>query len=277
MPSTDCACFRSKAGAPPKLKSRFVRVGAVPSSKYSLRRTPFRRRFRRDGVSYGRRVGLLRNSRKTERGAKQFLTRLEVRAAPFALLMNQILTAVRDESADEDSATGAMWSLAAPQFFQVMAQRRVRTCSDDSDDSQESGSQRYWVVKRPMRKLWTFFSTLAAIAILATVMAAVSQTPLKAQNGGAAPKNLRVLTPENLMAQMQTFPAALGVEAQGGCNYCHDADRSLDTKPTKVKARQMIEMVADINSKFGDQKVHVTCWTCHLGSTKPEIARTPKL
>jgi hypothetical protein len=43
-----------------------------------------------------------------------------------------------------------------------------------------------------------------------------------------------------------------------------------------VKARQMIEMVADINAKFGDGKIHVTCWTCHLGSTKPEIARTPK-
>jgi hypothetical protein len=78
------------------------------------------------------------------------------------------------------------------------------------------------------------------------------------------------------MAQMQTFPVALGVENQGGCNYCHEADRSLDTKPTKVKARQMIEMVADINAKFGDGKVHVTCWTCHLGSTKPETARVPK-
>jgi hypothetical protein len=29
---------------------------------------------------------LLRNSRKTERGAKQFLIRMAVRAAPFALL-----------------------------------------------------------------------------------------------------------------------------------------------------------------------------------------------
>jgi hypothetical protein len=127
-----------------------------------------------------------------------------------------------------------------------------------------------------MRKLWTLFSTLAASAILATVMVTVPQTPLNAQ-GKNAPKNLKVLTPENFMAQMQTFPVALGVENQGGCNFCHEADRSLDTKPTKVKARMMLEMVADINAKFGDGKVHVTCWTCHLGSTKPEIARTPKL
>jgi len=127
-----------------------------------------------------------------------------------------------------------------------------------------------------MRK-FNLFSTLAAMAILATVM--VPQTPLNAQGkdgGKNAPKNLKVLKPENFMALMQTFPVALGVENQGGCNFCHEADRSLDTKPTKVKARQMIEMVADINAKFGDGKVHVTCWTCHLGSTTPEIARVPK-
>jgi len=128
-----------------------------------------------------------------------------------------------------------------------------------------------------MRKVWNFFSTLGALAILATVM--VPQTPLNAQGKGEgknAPRNLKVLTPENLRAQMQTFPIALGVENQGGCTFCHEADRSIDTKPTKVKARQMIEMVADINAKFGEQKVHVTCWTCHQGSTKPEIARIPK-
>ena len=131
-----------------------------------------------------------------------------------------------------------------------------------------------------MRKLWNLFSMLATMAILAASMVTVSQIPLKAQGKGGGkngpPKNLKVLTPENLKAQMQTFPAALGVENQGGCNFCHEADRSLDTKPTKVKARQMIELVADINAKFGDGQVHVTCWTCHLGSTMPEIARKTK-
>ena len=125
-----------------------------------------------------------------------------------------------------------------------------------------------------VRKHWNLFSVLAATAILATVM--VPRIPLIAQ-GQNAPKNLKVLTPENYMALMQTFPVALGVENQGGCNFCHEADRSLDTKPTKVKARQMIEMAAEINAKFGDGKIHVTCWTCHLGSTTPEIARIPRL
>jgi hypothetical protein len=133
----------------------------------------------------------------------------------------------------------------------------------------------------PMRRLRNLFSTLAAVlvtaAILTAIMVTVPQTPLDAQGGKNAPKNLKVLTPENFMAQMQTFPVALGVEKQGGCNFCHEADRSLDTKPTKVKARMMLEMVADINAKFGDGKVHVTCWTCHLGSTMPEIAMKLKL
>ena len=38
---------------------------------------------------------LLRNSRKTECGAKQFLTRAVVRAAPFALLSNRPQNGVR--------------------------------------------------------------------------------------------------------------------------------------------------------------------------------------
>jgi hypothetical protein len=131
----------------------------------------------------------------------------------------------------------------------------------------------------PVRRLRNVFSILAATAILAAIMVTVPQTRLNAQGkgrGNGPPKNLKVLTPENFMAQMQTFPVALGVESQGGCNFCHEADRSLDTKPAKVKARMMLEMVADINAKFGDGKVHVTCWTCHLGSTTPEIARVPK-
>ena len=133
----------------------------------------------------------------------------------------------------------------------------------------------------PMRKFWNICSPLAAVTIVGAVMLMAPQTPLNAQgNGGGKngpPKNLKVLTPENLTAQMQTFPAALGVENQGGCNYCHEADRSLDTKPAKVKARTMLEMVRDINAKFGDGQVHVTCWTCHQGSIMPEIARKPKL
>jgi hypothetical protein len=124
-----------------------------------------------------------------------------------------------------------------------------------------------------MQKFWKFFAMVAAVAILTTVI--FPQTSLDAQEKGkAAPKNLKVLKPENFMEQMTTFPAALGVESQG-CNFCHEADRSLDT-PMKVKAREAIQLTADINKTLGDDKVRVTCWTCHRGSEIPETARIAK-
>lgn len=96
-------------------------------------------------------------------------------------------------------------------------------------------------------------------------------TPFSA--GGAAvvsASNLKVLTAQNVEITMQNITFALGLR----CIDCHDVnDLSLDTKPEKLKARMMLEMVRDINAKFGDDKTHVTCWTCHRGSTKPEVAR----
>jgi hypothetical protein len=91
--------------------------------------------------------------------------------------------------------------------------------------------------------------------------------------GGAAvvsAANLKVLTAENVEITMQNITFALGVR----CIDCHDVtDLSLDTKPQKLKARMMLEMVRDINAKFGDGKTHVTCWTCHRGSTQPQVSR----
>jgi cytochrome c553 len=90
--------------------------------------------------------------------------------------------------------------------------------------------------------------------------------------GGAAvvsAANLKVLTAENVEITMQNITFALGLR----CIDCHDVnDLSLDTKPKKAKARMMLEMVRDINAKFGDGKTHVTCWTCHRGSTEPQAS-----
>jgi Photosynthetic reaction centre cytochrome C subunit len=61
---------------------------------------------------------------------------------------------------------------------------------------------------------------------------------------------------------------ALGV----GCGFCHiGGDFAKDDKPTKVKARQMIQMVRDINARNFDGKVKVTCMTCHRGTTTPQV------
>ena len=71
------------------------------------------------------------------------------------------------------------------------------------------------------------------------------------------------LTAQNVEITMQNITFALGLR----CIDCHEMnDLALDTKPQKVKARMMLEMVRDINAKFDDGKTHVTCWTCHRGA-----------
>jgi Photosynthetic reaction centre cytochrome C subunit len=85
----------------------------------------------------------------------------------------------------------------------------------------------------------------------------------------APPKNLKVLPADaNLIPTMRAAAAGLGVM----CTFCHVEDRSSDEKPEKLTARMMFQMVADINSKFPDGKVHVTCYTCHRGAEMPLTA-----
>ncbi|HEX4138514.1 MAG TPA: c-type cytochrome [Bryobacteraceae bacterium] len=85
----------------------------------------------------------------------------------------------------------------------------------------------------------------------------------------APPKNLKVLPADaNLIPTMRAAAAGLGVM----CTFCHVQDRSSDEKPEKLTARMMFQMVNDINSKFPDGKVHVTCYTCHRGAEMPLMA-----
>jgi hypothetical protein len=84
-----------------------------------------------------------------------------------------------------------------------------------------------------------------------------------------APKNLKLLTPEELMPAMHAFRTALGVK----CDFCHvPNDYASDDKPHKEIARKMIVLARDINSKFPDGKMHVSCFTCHRGAEEPLMA-----
>jgi len=87
---------------------------------------------------------------------------------------------------------------------------------------------------------------------------------------------LRELSVDDFMGAMGVISAALGYD----CSNCHPGagyDKvswTADTMPTKVMARRMIDMVAEINranfgagSQAGSQKV--TCWTCHHGRDIP--------
>jgi photosynthetic reaction center cytochrome c subunit len=118
-----------------------------------------------------------------------------------------------------------------------------------------------------MRKLTWSFVVLAALAV---------PTFLLAQEGGGKKKgndaftgnykNLKVLKPEQVQPVMMATRAGLGQQ----CSFCHvQGDWANDSKPEKATAVMMISMVADINAKFADGKMHVTCYTCHRGEAMP--------
>jgi hypothetical protein len=72
---------------------------------------------------------------------------------------------------------------------------------------------------------------------------------------------------------MRTYNAGLGVQ----CNFCHLQNNfASDENPKKEIARHMIQMSVEINGKFPDGKMHVTCCTCHRGETEPKTAPEPK-
>ena len=117
--------------------------------------------------------------------------------------------------------------------------------------------------------------------LLVLVPLCAQDAPPQKKGGGGAPKNLKVLTPDDLRAGiMAKFVGALGVGSQGGCTFCHaaaPAGRDSDDNPKKNIARAMITMVKDINAKVGTAtgeagKEFVTCYTCHRGKPEPDTA-----
>ena len=110
---------------------------------------------------------------------------------------------------------------------------------------------------------------LFGIALLLSVMALSQEHPEGPPHQMPAPKNLKILQPEHLMDTMRRFQTALGVK----CDFCHvKGDFASDDNPHKDIARKMLMMSHEINAKFPDGKMHVTCYTCHRGATEPATA-----
>jgi len=88
------------------------------------------------------------------------------------------------------------------------------------------------------------------------------------------PKNLEILTPDELMPAMHSFTRSLGVH----CNFCHvEGDRASDANPKKLVARKMLGMVRRVNTSYFDGRQEVTCYTCHRGATQPlKVAPAPE-
>lgn len=113
----------------------------------------------------------------------------------------------------------------------------------------------------------------AVVLFLATVSLSAQEAPKQAGGRRPAPKNLKILKPEDdILATMGRFRIALGQQ----CNFCHvGRDFASDENPKKEVARRMLLMVNDINTRFADGKVHVSCYTCHRGKNIPDMEPPP--
>ena len=102
--------------------------------------------------------------------------------------------------------------------------------------------------------------------------AATTQTSAAAPAGktaGETLKNVQVLkdVPAGEWNNVMFFIAgSLGV----GCEHCHTDAYEADTKRPKQIARQMMQMVREINATQFEGKPVVTCNTCHRGSLLPQ-------
>jgi hypothetical protein len=109
-------------------------------------------------------------------------------------------------------------------------------------------------------------------AIFLTAMTVGAQDAPKKEGGHPPPKNLKVLKAEDIRPVMGAMKGALGQK----CDFCHvEGDFASDQNPKKLVARGMIGMVNEINAKFPDGKVHVSCYTCHRGKTEPDTVPPP--
>lgn len=97
------------------------------------------------------------------------------------------------------------------------------------------------------------------------------------QQDKAGPKNVQLLTGLSdlpLQRTMNFMRASLGVH----CDYCHVIDDEWhfekDDKPSKLAARKMIQLTADINTQYFNGKPVVNCYTCHQGHIKTVGAPT---
>jgi photosynthetic reaction center cytochrome c subunit len=149
-----------------------------------------------------------------------------------------------------------------------------------------------------MKKSWRrFMGPLQAMALcglffvgtLSFGQEAVTQKPVQApdekQPAEQVYENIQAfkgMRAAELQGAMSFIASSLGVD----CDYCHEQDFGKDKEPAKLRAREMIRMVRQINQdSFHGEKV-VNCFTCHQGRAvpvsiasisprKPTLATTP--
>jgi hypothetical protein len=128
---------------------------------------------------------------------------------------------------------------------------------------------------------WTQDTPAAAPAPQATTPRPPRGPRPNPTNIKALPKNI---TGDEIIKIMHQYEGDLGVE----CEYCHARNQETrrndfpsDANPVKDKARLMIAMTDELNTKYLAQLTDrkstdpVTCGTCHRGMAHPE-AFVPK-
>src|SRR5579863_3402045 len=81
-------------------------------------------------------------------------------------------------------------------------------------------------------------------------------------------KNIQVFTgmpAGRLQGAMAFIASSLNVD----CDYCHVQDFGNDSAPAKIRAREMIRMVRDLNQRAFQGRDVVNCFTCHQGHATP--------
>jgi hypothetical protein len=114
---------------------------------------------------------------------------------------------------------------------------------------------------------------IITVFVVLTLAATLSQAQEKTVE--QVKKNIQVLKgmpASQLSMVMDMFASSLGVR----CNHCHvNGAFDSDDKKEKKTAREMIQMVMNVNATTFHGEKRVTCYTCHLGTTDP--ARTVSL
>jgi len=123
-----------------------------------------------------------------------------------------------------------------------------------------------------MRRLASFALAASGLLLCSVLLAQPGGAPTPEQKASQRFTNLQVLgdLPANRLTWAMLFMAnSLGV----GCSYCHNMDnRASDEKPAKLRAREMLRMVQQLNAaNFGGQP-RITCFTCHRGHVSPASA-----
>src|SRR5579864_388343 len=96
----------------------------------------------------------------------------------------------------------------------------------------------------------------------------LQQGPPEARPAEQVFKNIQVFTgmpASRLQGAMAFIASSLNLD----CDYCHIQDFGSDGTPAKIRAREMIRMMRDLNQRAFQGRDVVNCFTCHQGHATP--------